>query len=255
VDSTGYEMTIPMPGHFVDGEENKKSCIENIEKLSQLIDDHDVIFLLLDSRESRWLPTMLATMKGKMVMTVALGFDTFVVMRHGVHYIDNNRFPYKNDDIQLGCYFCNDIIAPSDSLKSRTLDQQCTVTRPGISSMASSQAVELLISVLHHPSREHAPSEINAELNSSTSTELGIVPHQIRGYMSYFTNLLITGHRYDKCVACSNSIVEEYKKRGNEFLLEVFNEPKLLEDTSGITQMKEQENDIEEWDDDDDFSM
>lgn len=255
VDSTGYEMTIPMPGHFVEGENNKNDCLKRIEKLSQLIDEHDVVFLLLDSREARWLPTMISTLKGKIVMNIALGFDTFVVMRHGIHYINGEKRNYKEGEIQLGCYFCNDIIAPSDTMKSRTLDQQCTVTRPGISSMASSQAVELLVSLLHHPDKWYAPSEVNVELNSETSTELGIVPHQIRGYLSYFTNLHITGHRYDKCVACSDSIIEEYKNKGNEFLINVFNDPKLLEDISGITVMKEHDITTEEWDDEDDFSM
>lgn len=51
-----------------------------------------------------------------MVINVALGFDTFLVMRHGVPIGDKKeRDGAANEALErLGCYFCNDIVAPTD---------------------------------------------------------------------------------------------------------------------------------------------
>jgi ubiquitin-like modifier-activating enzyme ATG7 len=43
----------------------------------------------------------------QIVMNAALGFDTYLVMRHGA------RAATSSGD-RLGCYYCNDIVAPAD---------------------------------------------------------------------------------------------------------------------------------------------
>ena len=93
-----------MAGHSITDEAATKS---DYEVLKRLIDEHDAIFLLTDTRESRWLPTLMGKAGGKIVMNAALGFDTFVVMRHGCR--DNDQ-----STEELGCYFCNDVVGPVD---------------------------------------------------------------------------------------------------------------------------------------------
>jgi ubiquitin-like modifier-activating enzyme ATG7 len=104
VESTGHVMSVPMLGHPITDEATTKMDFEILQKL---IEDHDAIFLLMDTRESRWLPTVMGKAAGKIVMNAALGFDTYVVMRHGVSSEDGGSS-------SLGCYFCNDVVAPSD---------------------------------------------------------------------------------------------------------------------------------------------
>ena len=73
-----------MPGHPV-SETTEPEVRAAFEKLRDLIASHNLVFLLMDSRESRWLPSLLAaSMPDKLVVNAALGFDTFLVMRHGV---------------------------------------------------------------------------------------------------------------------------------------------------------------------------
>ena len=59
----------------------------------------------------RWLPTVIAKATDKLVINTALGFDTFMVMRHGVATEKKNS---RNEIKRLGCYFCNDVVAPAN---------------------------------------------------------------------------------------------------------------------------------------------
>jgi len=181
VESQGVQLTIPMPGHSVSDSE-LPHVKDAVQKLEDLVKSHDAIFLLLDSRESRWLPTLLGVTYDKIVINAALGFDTYLVMRHGGAISKEGSSSSSEHTERLGCYFCNDVVAPQDSQKDRTLDQQCTVTRPGLAYMASALAVELLVSLLHHPLRHHAPHDAPKELSDPGTTPLGTVPHQLRGF-------------------------------------------------------------------------
>lgn len=97
-----------------------------------------------------------------MLINAALGFDSYLVMRHGhgVHF--SNLDDDSTDNHRLGCYFCNDVVAAVNSQKDRTLDQQCTVTRPGLSFIAAGLAVELMIALRQSPNgnRHLAPSHL-----------------------------------------------------------------------------------------------
>ena len=104
VESNGYVLSVPMAGHPILEEPRVKSDWENLQRL---VEEHDAIFLLMDTRESRWLPTVMGKAAGKIVMNAALGFDSFLVMRHGT------RDGVQTEQ-ELGCYFCNDVVAPAD---------------------------------------------------------------------------------------------------------------------------------------------
>ncbi|KAI0061459.1 E1-like protein-activating [Artomyces pyxidatus] len=255
VNAAGHSLAIPMPGHPI-----PPSSVEQVKadvaKLEALFDEHDAVFLLMDSRESRWLPTVLGTAKGKIVMNAALGFDTFLVMRHG----PRTEGP---DGKRLGCYYCNDIVAPADSLTDRTLDEMCTVTRPGLASIAASTAVELLVSLLQHPLGINAPAPAPVVGNQQPVEEangsvLGQVPHQLRGFLAQFRNMPIVGAAYNRCTGCSDTVVKAYETRGFDMMLQAFNETKYLEHLTGLDKIHEEANEVLEavdWDEDagDDF--
>ena len=229
IESTGHSMTIPMPGHPHD----EKESIDTIKKLEELVESHDVIFLLTDTRESRWLPTLLGKKHGKIVINSALGFDKYLVMRHS----DKN-----------GCYFCTDIVSPQNSTKDRTMDQQCTVTRPGLAPMAGALAVEMLVSFLNN-SENYDELSLNDSDNVTnrnydvTNRNYDVtsrdVPCQLRGSVASFKHQIITGTRFEQCIGCSEKILKAYKEKGPQLIIDSFHDPKILERTTGLTDFQD----------------
>lgn len=76
-------MAIPMPGHPVTSQE-ENSVLEDCKNLHNLIDSHDAVFLLTDTRESRWLPTLLCANTNK-VYPLSLSFPQCCI------YPENSR--------------------------------------------------------------------------------------------------------------------------------------------------------------------
>ena len=58
-----------MPGHPISPSARDQTK-KDLEQLEALIEEHDVVYLLMDSRESRWLPTVIGAAKGKVSFSV-----------------------------------------------------------------------------------------------------------------------------------------------------------------------------------------
>ncbi|GAB7344520.1 hypothetical protein MBLNU457_2348t2 [Dothideomycetes sp. NU457] len=275
VDSEGHVLSVPMAGHPIVDEAKTKA---DYDKLLSLINSHDAIFLLMDTRESRWLPTVLAKAANKIVINAALGFDTYMVMRHGlspssqprkasvpVSKLTASRHPERPHEEELGCYFCSDVVAPADSLKSATLDQQCTVTRPGVAPIASALAVELLVSILQSSLKGRAPApDVPTRNADGTMTApvagpehpLGSIPHQLRGFLSTWSTMTVKGKAYDCCSACSPRILGAYERDGWGFVKRAISERGYVEEISGLAEVQRRAAEAEEagdvdWDSED----
>lgn len=241
VDAEGFDMTVPMAAHpFSDSQE--ESVKKDYEKLKQLFEEHDAIFLLMDTRESRWLPTVMGKSMGKIVMNAALGFDSYVIMRHGVKI---EKIEGQESGEELGCYYCNDVVAPGDSLTDRTLDQQCTVTRPGLAPIASALLVETLVSILQHDLGAAAPAPETSKEDRG-SHPLGLIPHTIRGFLANFSNMMIKGRAYDCCSACSEPIIKAYRENEWDFVKRALNEKGYVEELSGLAEVQRRATAVEE---------
>jgi ubiquitin-like modifier-activating enzyme ATG7 len=126
------------------------------------------------------------------------------------------------------------------------------VTRPGLALIASAMAVELTVGLLHHPLGGAAPADDATPLSIPLSSKFGLLPHTIRGYLSHFIPLIVTGRPFDRCSACSSRVVQAYRERGAEFVCEVINGIDVLDRVTGLDELHAGASDAcVDWDEDD----
>ena len=128
------------------------------------------------------------------------------------------------------------------------MDQQCTVTRPGLSFIAAALAVELLVSLLQ-------VTGSSKEVPDNAQSLLGKIPHQIRGNLANQEMFTLSGTAFEHCTCCSESILKEFQNGDQfEFIKNVCNSPMELERISGLTEMKAVLSlEIDENDDEEEF--
>jgi hypothetical protein len=267
MDVSGVVLSIPMPGHAVSSHKEK----EDTEMLEKLIKEHNVTYLLTDTRESRWLPTVIAAAENKPMINIALGLGSWVVVRHGrtpssaipdaappppaaaaaapppptaaapsgddVDVEARYQAALNLDGNRLGCYFCSDVVAPANSMADRTLDQQCTVTRPGLAPIASSMGVELMVGMVHRK----GPGE-------EQKGALGEVPGVVRGELAEWRMMTSNPTAFSCCTACSDVAVNEWRKSKFGFVEKVCGDDGTwLEELVGLTKLKQDAEDVD-WD-------
>ena len=108
--------------------------------------------------------------------------------------------------------------------------------------MAAAVAVEMLVSLLHHPAGVGAPAQGPQS-----------VPHQLRGYINTWQLEPGVGSAYSKCVCCSDAVQAAYAAGGADFVLAAVQNPATLEAVVGLTAEHEGCADIEVLTDSDDL--
>ncbi len=238
METGGVAMRVPMPGHPVE-----HSGV--IGQFETLVEDADLVFLLTDSKEGRWLPTMLGKYHNKTVINVALGMDTWVAMLHGGRGSTH------------GCYFCHSLNAPQNSMSNQPMDMQCSVTRPGVALAASAHAAEMAVSLVHEGvcfegDYKNAKEKIRMEPGAPHNT----VPQQIRGGVRNLHMDPMCCECYEHCTACCEPILEKFSEKGTSWLCDAIQNPVLLEQVSGSAkQLQQMTQDIESivaWDEEED---
>ncbi|KAK5982117.1 ThiF domain-containing protein, partial [Trichostrongylus colubriformis] len=127
IESEAVLLTVLMPGYTVAPRE-EAALVRDVEAIEQLVCAHDVVFLCFRQSRSQMVTHRIGQQAWQAIVFRwrSLGFDNYVVIRHGVRYHIYLRW-YCYTVLVLACYFCSGVTAAGNSSTDRTLDQQCTV--------------------------------------------------------------------------------------------------------------------------------
>jgi ubiquitin-like modifier-activating enzyme ATG7 len=89
-----------MPGHSC-AENMLEDEFKNLQILEKLIEEYDIVFNVLDSREARYFPTLFSGIYNRLCISVGLGYDNFVIVKHGYRNFRSLMAKGRNDLILL----------------------------------------------------------------------------------------------------------------------------------------------------------
>ena len=110
-------------------------------------------------------------------------------------------------------------------MRDRTLDQQCTVTRPGLSFVSSAYASELLVNYIHMKPED----VLGPDADYVEETSMGKLPQHIRGNVGGFDTQVMFSTAFDHCLGCGRNVVTEYLENFEEFMVGALSNPDYLQ--------------------------
>lgn len=97
----------------------------------------------------------------------------------------------------------------------------------------------MFVSILQHPDGVYASTGETPDGDAEDGREhpLGIVPHQIRGFLRTFSSMSAEAKSYDCCSACSETVLQTYERDGWKFVEKALNERDYVEELSGLKEV------------------
>ena len=91
--------------------------------------------------------------------------------------------------------------------------------------------------MLQHPNGLMASASIGSSDQQPEEGPLGETFHSLRGSISNFHFTRPTTQRFSNCTACSQKVLEEFAHKGFQLLLQTSDNPKYLEDLTGLSNL------------------